>query len=150
MAVSPTYPGVYVEEIPSGVRTIVGVGTSTALFIGRTKEGPLNVPTPIFSPNDFARIYSNDTSQGDMPRAVNLFYANGGTQAWIMRIARGAAAATVNLLSEAAVPVLTVTAKSAGVFGNNVRVAISYNAQDPEGSFDLQVFDWQTNSRGQL
>ena len=66
-----------------------------------------------------------------------------------MRLAQGAVAATINLLSEAAVPVLTVTAKSAGVFGNNIRVAINYNQQDPEGSFDLQVFDWQTNSRGQ-
>jgi phage tail sheath protein FI len=149
MAVSPTYPGVYVEEIPSGVRTIVGVGTSTALFIGRAKEGPLYVPTLVLSANDFERIFSNDTSQGDLPRAVNLFYANGGTQAWIMRIAQGAGAASMQLENEAGAAVLTVTAKSAGVFGNNIRVAITYNSQDPEGSFDLRVFDWQTNSRGQ-
>ena len=32
MPVAPTYPGVYIEEIPSGVHTITGVSTSiTAL-----------------------------------------------------------------------------------------------------------------------
>ena len=44
MPVNPTYPGVYVQEIPSGVRTIAGVSTSIALFIGMTKKGPLNKP----------------------------------------------------------------------------------------------------------
>ena len=47
MPVTPTYPGVYVEEIPSGVRTIVGVATSITAFIGRTSRGPTNEPTTI-------------------------------------------------------------------------------------------------------
>ena len=34
MALPLTYPGVYIEEVPSGVRTITGVATSIALFIG--------------------------------------------------------------------------------------------------------------------
>ena len=32
MPVVLTYPGVYIEEVPSGVRTITGVATSIALF----------------------------------------------------------------------------------------------------------------------
>ena len=35
MAVTPTYPGVYVQEVPSGVRAIAGVSTSIGMFIGR-------------------------------------------------------------------------------------------------------------------
>jgi len=35
MPVKPTYPGVYIEEIPSGVRTITGVATSVAAFVDR-------------------------------------------------------------------------------------------------------------------
>ena len=35
MPVRPTFPGVYIEEVPSGVRTIVGVATSIAAFIDR-------------------------------------------------------------------------------------------------------------------
>ena len=149
MPTIPTYPGVYVEEIPSGVRTIVGVGTSTALFIGRTKGGPLNTPTLCLSQTDFERTFSSDATQGDLPRAVNLFYANGGTTAWVMRIAKDANAAGITLRNEAGADVLTVTARSAGAIGNDVRVGVTYNPQDPEGSFNLEVFRW-TNVSGQL
>ena len=34
MPISVTYPGVYIEEIPSGVQTITGVATSIAAFVG--------------------------------------------------------------------------------------------------------------------
>ena len=36
-----TYPGVYIEEVPSGVRTITGVATSITAFIGRALQGPV-------------------------------------------------------------------------------------------------------------
>src|SRR5205085_11909750 len=52
-----TYPGVYVEEIPSGVRTIVGVSTSIAAFIGRALSGPVHQPVTINSYGDFERIF---------------------------------------------------------------------------------------------
>jgi phage tail sheath protein FI len=34
-----TYPGVYIQEIPSGVRTITGVATSITAFIGPRIRG---------------------------------------------------------------------------------------------------------------
>ena len=37
-----SYPGVYIEEVPSGVRTITGVATSIALFIGWAPRGPID------------------------------------------------------------------------------------------------------------
>ena len=40
MPVTLTYPGVYIEEVPSGVRTITGVATSITAFIGRALRGP--------------------------------------------------------------------------------------------------------------
>ena len=42
MPVQPTYPGVYVQEVPSGVRTITGVSTSVAAFVGMVNRGPLS------------------------------------------------------------------------------------------------------------
>ena len=45
MPISPTYPGVYVQEVPSGVRTITGVSTSIGLFVGFTRSGPVDTPT---------------------------------------------------------------------------------------------------------
>lgn len=44
MPVTLSYPGVYIEEVPSGVRTITGVATSITAFIGRTLRGPANDP----------------------------------------------------------------------------------------------------------
>src|SRR3546814_5553233 len=42
MPVKPTYPGVYIEEIPSGVRTVTGVATSIAAFVGHFPKGLQN------------------------------------------------------------------------------------------------------------
>ena len=39
--VSYQAPGVYMEEVPSGSRSIEGVGTSVAAFVGFTEQGPI-------------------------------------------------------------------------------------------------------------
>ena len=57
MPVNPTYPGVYIEELPSGVRTIVGVATSITAFLGRTTVGPVNEPVIINNFGDYERIF---------------------------------------------------------------------------------------------
>jgi len=57
MPVTPTYPGVYVQEISSGVRTITGVATSITAFIGRAGRGPVNEATTITSQADFERNF---------------------------------------------------------------------------------------------
>ena len=49
MPVQPTYPGVYIEELPSGVRTITGVATSITGLIGKALRGPTD--QPIYSVN---------------------------------------------------------------------------------------------------
>jgi hypothetical protein len=40
MPATLSYPGVYIEEIPSGVHTITGVATSIAAFVGAALRGP--------------------------------------------------------------------------------------------------------------
>ena len=62
MPVNPTYPGVYVQERPSGVRTIVGVGTSIAVFIGQAKNGPMMFPVRCLNYSDYTRNFSEDTT----------------------------------------------------------------------------------------
>ena len=44
MPTAVSYPGVYVEEIPSGVRTLTGVATSVTAFLGKAVRGPVNLP----------------------------------------------------------------------------------------------------------
>ncbi|MFN3983089.1 MAG: phage tail sheath family protein, partial [Caldilinea sp.] len=57
MPVTLTYPGVYIEEVPSGVRTIVGVATSITAFVGRAPRGPVNRPVRVQSFAEFERIF---------------------------------------------------------------------------------------------
>src|SRR5262245_56380880 len=148
MAVTPTYPGVYVQEVPSGVRTIVGVGTSTALIVGRTRQGPLTKPIRCLNFADFERAFSSAYAESDLARAVRLFFLNGGTDAYVVRIADGAQPARVTLKSEAQANVLKVTARSAGLVGNDIRLAVSYDTDRPEATFNLEVFRLVKNSAG--
>jgi len=86
MPVALTYPGVYVEEIPSGVRTITGVATSITAFIGRALRGPMNTPVTINSYADFERIFGGLWAGSSLGFAVRDFYLNGGGQAIIVRL----------------------------------------------------------------
>ncbi len=86
MPVTPTYPGVYIEEIPSGVRTIVGVATSITAFIGRGKRGPTNEAKTINSLSDFDRIFGGLWLESALGYAVRDFYLNGGSQAIVVRL----------------------------------------------------------------
>ena len=86
MPVAPTYPGVYVEEIPSGVRTIVGVATSITAFIGRAARGPTDTAMTINSFGDFERLFGGLWDGSSLGFAVRDFYLNGGSQAIIVRL----------------------------------------------------------------
>jgi hypothetical protein len=62
---------------------------------------------------DFARIFGTDTSTGELSHSIRLFFENGGTRCYIMRIANGATAAEVTLQSQAGVGALKLTPKNA-------------------------------------
>jgi len=86
MPVTPTYPGVYVEELPSGVASIAGVSTSIAAFIGSSVCGPLNQPVLISSRTEFQLAFGAVAPGHELSHAAKQFFANGGTDAWIIRV----------------------------------------------------------------
>jgi Bacteriophage tail sheath protein len=86
MPVLPTYPGVYIEEIPSGVRPIVGVATSITAFLGRTLRGPVNTPVAVTSLADFQNQFGGLDASLPLTFAVRDFYLNGGSQAVVVRL----------------------------------------------------------------
>ena len=86
MPAALSYPGVYIEELPSGVRTIVGVATSIAAFVGRTQRGPVSKPIVINSYADFERKFGGLWIRSTLGYAVRDFYLNGGSQAVIVRL----------------------------------------------------------------
>ncbi|MEM9903913.1 MAG: phage tail sheath C-terminal domain-containing protein [Cyanobacteria bacterium P01_D01_bin.44] len=125
MAVVTTYPGVYIQEIPSGVRTISGVATAITAFIGRTQRGPVNEPVTINNLGDFERSFGGLWSIGPMTYAVRDYFLNGGGQAIIVRLFKpegnskaqdGHARGTLDTLA--------LMASSPGDWGNTVKVSV--------------------------
>ncbi|HYE29056.1 MAG TPA: phage tail sheath C-terminal domain-containing protein [Allosphingosinicella sp.] len=150
MATNVSYPGVYIEEVPSGVRSIAGVPTSVAAFVGYTARGAVNEPTQIFSFADFERKFGGLSLDSDLSYAVSHFYLNGGSVAWIVRVAANADAAAVTLLNApGGVAVLTATAKGEGLWGNSLRLTVDYDTSNPASLFNLTVQEFQQRS-GQL
>ncbi len=86
MPITPTYPGVYIEEIPSGVRTIIGVATSITAFVGGAARGPVNWPTTINNFGDYQRTFGGLSLDSPMSYAVRDFFQNGGNQAVSVRL----------------------------------------------------------------
>ena len=86
MPVAPTYPGVYIEEIPSGVRTITGVAMSVTAFLGRSRRGLVNDPVVINNFGDFERRFGELWNSSTMSFSVRDFFMNGGAQAVIVRL----------------------------------------------------------------
>lgn len=135
MPVTPTYPGVYIEEIPSGVRTITGVATSITAFIGRARRGPVDQAVTINSISDFERMFGGLWSLSTMSYAVRDFYLNGGSRAIIVRVHNGAAAATITVPTG-----LTLRAKSPGTWGERLRVRVEHHPSDAN-LYNLAVRD---------
>ena len=137
MPVQLASPGVYIQEVSSGVRTIAGVATSVAAFLGAASRGPINKATRIFSFADFERAFGGLSADSEMSYAVRQFFLNGGTDAWIVRIVKTASPASKSLLSSAATPVMTVTALDSGTSGNDIQVRVDYATAFPDSTFNL-------------
>src|SRR5262245_17260418 len=98
MPAALTYPGVYIQEVPSGVRTITGVATSITAFVGRAAAGPTDDPQLLTSFADYERRFGGVDVSCPMSYAVRDFYLNGGTMALVVRVVHDdASAATITL-----------------------------------------------------
>jgi hypothetical protein len=117
-----TYPGVYIEEIPSGVRTITGVATSITAFLGKALRGPTDEPITITSFSDFERIFGGLHRDFTLSYAVRDFFVNGGSRAVIVRLYRPVAGKAAKAVYET--PDLTLEAASEGAWGMQVRVRV--------------------------
>ncbi|MET8451721.1 phage tail protein, partial [Streptomyces sp. NPDC005209] len=78
-AAKPTYPGVYVEELPSSTRTISTLTTSVTAFVGHTRRGPLNEPVRVTSFAEFERRFGGLSARSAVGYAAHQFFGNGGT-----------------------------------------------------------------------
>ena len=133
MPATLTYPGVYIEEIPSGVRAITGVATSITAFVGRALRGPTDADedspfTVVNSYGDFERTFGGLWLGSALGFAVRDFFLNGGSQALIVRCYRpdGGAAERATM----SINGLDLEAASPGAWGNQLRVRIDHDTRD--------------------
>ncbi len=131
-------PGVYVEETSYRAKSIEGVATSTAGFVGQSRFGPpAGAPTLVTSFEDYQRYFGDDADLllGGVPtinhlaHAVRLFFVNGGARVYVSRIASPPGGATLDDITAAAAPLVTAAgnvvlrARYPGLAGNlRVRV----------------------------
>jgi uncharacterized protein len=152
MPVALSYPGVYIEEIPSGVRSITGVATSITAFVGRARRGPLDMPVAISSFAEYERTFGGLWTESTLSYAVHQYFQNGGADALIVRVDNGSATGNAD------VPLTTAgtasfSAASPGGWAANVRIRIDDDldpdvvaANTPNTMFNLRVKDLATGA----
>jgi phage tail sheath protein FI len=135
-----TYPGVYVEEIPSGVRTIAGVSTSDTAFVDFFARGPIDKAVRITGFADFERQFGGLDARSESSYAIYQYFLNGGSIAWVVRVVTHNAKPAMRALmssqpgavfgygygTDQFKDVLIVYAASPGKWGENLQVAVDY------------------------
>jgi phage tail sheath protein FI len=135
-----TYPGIYIEEVPSGVRTIIGVSTAETAFVDFFGRGPTDQAVRITSFGDFEREFGGLDTRSQASYAIQQYFLNGGQVAWVIRVPVGdPAPATLTLDGSSPLQAtLTVEASSPGAWGDRLEVAAIQQAGSSE-QFDLFV-----------
>ena len=136
------HPGVYVQEVSSGVRPIEGVSTSTAAFIGIADKGPVPQilssgqrriqPVMVTSFNDYVRQFGGFRQDSFLTYAVRSFYDNGGRRLYVVRVVRTDA-------EPAQIGPLQIAAAAPGTWGSLLRGAISDATDGISDHFNLTV-----------
>lgn len=86
MSPGSSYPGVYVEEIPGGTQTIVGVSTSETGFVDVFSIGPLDLAMRITSFTEFEATFGGLDSGSEASYGIQQYFLNGGSVAWVVRV----------------------------------------------------------------
>ena len=149
-----SYPGVYIEEIPSAVHTITGVATSIGAFVGWAPKGSTTDAVLVQSFSDYQRQFGGLDARSLLGYSVSHFFNNGGPQAYIVRLASpaittgngqnqvpsGAGTATDGAVAITVTGgVITFTAKNPGVWSSSYGIRIVNPGTGGAGTFDVSV-----------
>src|SRR5215470_5923083 len=149
------HPGVYVQEVPSAVKPIEGVSSSTAAFIGFADKGPVPgtrlpsgrpaQPVLVTSFTEYTRTFGSFRTDSYLTYAVQSFFQNGGSSLYVIRViptpssppANNAAFATSVVGSGAGA--LNISAANQGSWGNRIWIVVSASSDGDSNNFKLQV-----------
>jgi uncharacterized protein len=122
MPVVTSYPGVYLEEIPSTSRTVTSVTTSATAFADFFARGPVGAAVKVTSFRDFTRTFGGLDTRSEASYGLYQYFNNGGSIAWVVRAIDAAAeAATFDVA--VLTPTLADTAADAEAAANAARTA---------------------------
>jgi uncharacterized protein len=151
------HPGVYVQEVPSAVRPIEGVSTSTAAFIGITDKGPVPgtllptgraaQPLLVTSFTQYTRSFGGFRTDSFLSYAVQAFFQNGGQRLYIVRVIPSTSPsspptpgpATAGLTLGGGAGAITFAAANQGAWGSNIWVQIVPSSDGAADNFKLLV-----------
>jgi phage tail sheath protein FI len=143
-------PGVYVQETLNPVQSVVGPNSdSYGAFIGPNDRGPVSTPTLVTSWSQYVTLFGqwNTTASNDLPIAVYMFFANGGSACYVVRVTSGSPVAALrNLNDRAGTPLATLrlSAKNVGTWGNELNVSVSDSTTT--GLFDITIYEGGSTS----
>jgi len=149
------HPGVYVQEVPSAVKPIAGVSTSTAAFIGVADQGPVPgtvlpsgrpaQPVLLNSFTEYTRTFGNFRTDSYLTYAVQAFFQNGGSSLYVVRVIPPPSSPPSNNSATATATVgagpgaLSISAANQGVWGNSIWIVVSASSDGDPNNFKLQV-----------
>lgn len=130
------HPGVYVEHVPSGLLAVEAAATAVAAFVGHIRRGVHNTPVFINSATQYAQLFGKPGigkggiyDLGQVPdhfgHAINAFFGNGGSKAYIVPVGSGGSKAIAALVDPADnAQAIVFEATSPGIWANGLEIRI--------------------------
>lgn len=135
-------PGVYVQEVSSGIKPIQGVSTSNGGFVGLTRKGPVNKPVLITNWTQFVKAFGSVHHDYFMPYSVYNFFYEGGAKCYCVRVLpKGWEKATAVVTNAEGAALLDIIADNEGDWANNLTLSFTENKEKEEGTFDLTIWE---------
>jgi len=139
MPIHPTYPGVYVLELPSSVHTISGVSTANTAFIDQFIKGPVGQAVQINGFSDFQNTFGGLSPSSEASYQIWQFYQNGGGTGYVVRVVpEDAVAASIDLQPQNALMPLSIDAIGFGdpaiTLTTNIPGPVTYTLETGAGN----------------
>lgn len=145
----PNYlsPGVYVEEVSSGVKPIAGVGTAVGAFIGLAEKGLIGKAILVTNWSQYVNEFGGFIPNAYLAYAVYNFFAEGGTTCYVVRAASNdAKKAVANVKDTEGANLFQISARSEGDWGNRISFEIGSSSNGQIGGFKLDVMYTELSS----
>lgn len=126
---TPT-PGVTVTSGASAPSTSPPTDTGTWFVAGETEKGPADLPVLVRSLAQYVAIFGGRVAYGYLYDALETFFKEGGSRAYVTRVVGPAAKTATVKLSDGSKDTLEVNAISPGAWGNDLTVKVDPGSGD--------------------